>query len=145
MNNTIKTTKTSETRAPRPQVFAIIIALATLLAVPAAKADIVNFGLGVSNGGVSLGISMNGHGSPAHHHRHRAPLRVAPRRGHIHPPVVVAPAPVVVVPSGYWREREERVWVEGCWVETRDRFGRIRNEWRPGRWEIRHTREWGTR
>lgn len=139
MNNL--TTKTLEMRTPRPQAFAIIIALATLLATPDAKADIANFRLGVSNGGVSLGISVGHHG-PAHQHRHRAPVRVVPRRGHLPPPVVLAPAPVVVVPGGYWREREERVWVDGCWIETRDRFGRIVREWQPGRWEVRRTREW---
>ena len=143
MNNTTKTTKTNETRTFRPQAFAAIIALATLLAVPAAKAGSVNFGLGVSNGGVSLGISVgNGH---AHHNRPRAPVRGMARHRHLPPPVVIAPAPVVVVPSGYWREREERVWVEGCWIETRDRFGRICREWQPGRWEVRHTREWVSR
>jgi hypothetical protein len=57
-------------------------------------------------------------------------------------PVVVAPAPVVVAPRGYWREREERVWIEGCWVEAIDAYGRRCKQWRPGYWEIRRTREW---
>lgn len=136
MNNTVRAKQTRKTRASRPQALAVAVALAALLAVPAARADIVNFGLGVSNAGVSLGISVGhqGHGS-ARHRGHRAPVRVTPRRGHLPPPVVVAP-------SGYWYEREERVWVDGCWIETRDRFGRIRKEWQPGRWEIRRTREW---
>ena len=59
------------------------------------------------------------------------------------PPVVVAePAPVVVAPSGYWQERESRVWVEGCWIETFDAYGRRIKQWQPGRWEVRRTREW---
>lgn len=100
MNNTVKATKTLETRTTRPQALAIAVTLAVLLAVPAARADRVSVGLGVDNGGVSLGISVNGgahHGyRPAPHHHHRPPVRIAP--------------------SGYWREREERVWVDGCWI-----------------------------
>lgn len=64
------------------------------------------------------------------------------------PPVVLLPAPVVVAPRpvvvqrGYWQEREERVWIEGCWVETFDPYGRRCKTWQPGRWEIRRIREW---
>jgi len=64
------------------------------------------------------------------------------------PPFVMLPAPVVIAPrpvvvqSGYWQEREERVWIEGCWVETFDPYGRRCKSWQPGRWEIRRIREW---
>jgi hypothetical protein len=152
MNNTVKTTGTPGARASRPQRVTIAVALAALLAVPAARADRVSFGLGVGNGGIALGVSVGGRGhhGPAHHHpRHHVPARIAPPCVRLPPPVVsapvavvVAPAPVVVAPSGYWQEREERVWVEGCWLEAVDAFGRRCKQWQPGRWEIRRVREW---
>jgi hypothetical protein len=59
------------------------------------------------------------------------------------PPVVCAPhVRTVVVNSGYWLEREARVWVEGFWSESVDAYGRRCRVWQPGRWEIRRTREW---
>jgi hypothetical protein len=127
-----------------------------LLAVAPARADRVSVGLGIGNGGGFFALGINGggrgharHPGPGNFH-HRAypapyprpfgylppPVIIAP------PPVVVAPAPVVVVPRGYWQEREERVWIEGCWVETVDAYGRRCKQWQPGRWEIRRTREW---
>ena len=57
------------------------------------------------------------------------------------PPVMFAPRPVVVQ-RGYWQEREERVWIEGCWVQSVDPYGRRCTVWQPGRWEIHRTREW---
>jgi hypothetical protein len=34
------------------------------------------------------------------------------------------------------------VWIEGCWVEAIDAYGRRCKQWQPGYWEIRRTREW---
>jgi hypothetical protein len=120
----------------------------------------------------SLGLSNMGHGGGHHgrHGGHYGPAPIvcaphpvycAPRPVYcaprpvvcLPPPVVVAPAPVVyaqpapvvqtvVVNSGYWQEREERVWVEGVWIETLDAYGRRCKQWQPGRWEVRRTREW---
>ena len=54
-----------------------------------------------------------------------------------------APPPAtVVVQTGYWREREERVWIEGYWVESTDSWGRRVKTWQPGYWETRRIREW---
>jgi hypothetical protein len=118
---------------------------AGLLAAPAVAGG-VSFGLSVGNGGtaVSLGVNAGGHGydghggyvgrgGPVHRQMHRPPAHIG---------VVIAPAPVVVAPAGYWQEREERVWVDGVWIETADAWGRRVRQWQPGRWEIRRTREW---
>jgi hypothetical protein len=146
MNNTVKAT------------FFGAVAMAGLLVAGPAKADRVNFGLGVGDGGsfFSLGVSGGGHGhggyrGPAHHGHGYGPARygfgytVLPPPVFCAPPPVVVyapPPPVVVAPRGYWQEREERVWLEGCWIETFDAYGRRCKQWQPGRWEIRRTREW---
>lgn len=142
-------------------VFWGLFAAVTLLAAGSARADRYSFGLGVSNGEggfFSFGMSSGGGG----HHGGRGgyghgghcgprPLMYAPV------PVVCAPPPVVCVPppvvyappvqtvvvsSGYWVEREQRVWIEGCWFDSVDAFGRRCKTWQPGRWEVRRTREW---
>jgi len=134
-------------------IFGAAIVAVLLLAVPA-RADRVSVGLGVGSGGgfFALGINSGGRGPtrhPGHFHHHGRPMPHLHPFGYLPPPViiapppvVVAPAPVVVVPRGYWQEREERVWIEGCWVETVDAYGRRCKQWQPGRWEIRRTREW---
>lgn len=133
-------------------VFTILLTLTALLAAAPAKADRFSFGLGVSDRGsfFTLGVS-NGHGCrpapacPPPRHYHRPPVVCAPRPVFVPEPVVYAPPPVVqtvVVSRGYWVEREENVWIEGCWVETFDAFGRRCKQWQPGRWELRRTREW---
>jgi hypothetical protein len=126
--------------------------MAGMLATVPARADRVSVGVGLStgNGFLTLGINQGGHG---HFHRPRAfhPRHPLPRPrpiGVLPPPVVVVPPPVVVAPapvmvrSGYWQEREERYWVEGCWIETLDTFGRRCKQWQPGHWEVRRIREW---
>ncbi|HRR34675.1 MAG TPA: hypothetical protein P5026_11285 [Kiritimatiellia bacterium] len=127
---------------------------AGLLAAMPARAGRVSVGLGVGNGGgfLALGINSGGHAHhrpvPGHFRRahpvpHPRPFGCLPPRVIVAPPpVVVAPAPVVVAPRGYWQEREERVWVEGCWIETVDAYGRRCKQWQPGRWEVRRIREW---
>jgi hypothetical protein len=134
MNNTVKT-----------MMFGMV-AMAGALAVTPAQAARVSLGLSVSKGGSALavGVSNGGHNSPGgarHDHRQpHAPARIGVAYAHLPPPVVVAP--VVVAPSGYWLEREERIWADGCWIETVDTFGRRVRQWQPARWEIRRTREW---
>ena len=123
-----------------------LVALAGLLAAGPAMADRLNFGLGISNGeggffsfGLSNGDRHGGHGYPSH---------CAPRPGYyMPPPVICLPPPVVyvsrpAVQSGYWVEREQRVWVEGFWLQSVDAYGRRCKTWQPGRWEISRTREW---
>ncbi len=150
MNNTVKAT-----------VFGAVTLAGLLLANPA-KADHVSVGLGLSDGinFFSLGFNNGGHGG---YHGHGGyyghgpctpgfgvayarlppPVIVAPPPPVVYAPAVVyAPPPVVVAPSGYWQEREERTWIEGCWIETFDAYGRRCKQWQPGRWEIRRTREW---
>ena len=96
----------------------------------------------------------NRHPGPArHHHRPAAHgivpfavglgigLLTAPFVSPTPPPpqhVIVAPPPV----TGYWAERDERVWVEGYWMNTRDAYGRQVRAWTPGHWEVRRTRTW---
>lgn len=133
-------------------VLATLLTLTALLAATPAKADRFSFGFGAGNGGsfFTLGVS-NGRGCrpapacpPPRHHYHRPPVVCAPRPV-FYAPVVYAPPPVVqtvIVNRGYWVEREQNVWVEGCWVETFDAFGRRCKQWQPGRWELRRTREW---
>jgi hypothetical protein len=150
-------------------VFWVLVAGVSLWAAGPASADAFSFGLGVSNGQggfFSLGVSnMGGRHSGGGHYRHGyrghcapppvvcapVPVVCAPRPVVcVPPPVVDAPAPVVYAPavqtvvvnSGYWVEREQRVWVEGVWIESVDAFGRACKTWQPGRWEIRRTREW---
>lgn len=118
-----------------------------LLAVAPARADRVSVGLGIGNGGGFFALGINGgRGGHARHpgrfHHHDRPMPHPRPFGCLPPPVIIAPPPVVVVPRGYWQEREERVWIEGCWVETVDAYGRRCKQWQPGRWEIRRTREW---
>jgi hypothetical protein len=142
----------------RATFFGTVIVAGLLAAVPA-RADRVSVGLGVSNGGGFFALGINSgrghHPHPGHFHHRRHPVPhprpfgcpppviVAPPPVVVAPaPVVVAPAPVVVAPRGYWREREERVWIEGCWVEAIDAYGRRCKQWQPGYWEIRRTREW---
>lgn len=63
-------------------------------------------------------------------------------------PVVVQQAPVVeerpaaVTQTGKWVEREERKWIEGCWVEGKDQEGRLTRTWKEGYYEVRTVREW---
>ena len=151
MNNTVKAT-----------VFGAVAMAGLLLANPA-KADSVSFGLGLSNGGnfFSLGVNSGGHGHGGYYghggYSGHGPARCGgygyammpppvvyarPPVVYAQPQVVYAPPPVVVAPSGYWQEREERTWIEGCWIETFDAYGRRCKQWQPGRWEIRRTREW---
>lgn len=67
-----------------------------------------------------------------------APVVYAPA-----PAVVYAPAPTVVVTQpGRWVDQEERVWIEGCWLQSVDVYGRMIRTWQPGHWEIRRTRVW---
>jgi len=127
-------------------IFGAAIVAVLLLAVPA-RADRVSVGLGVGSGGgfFALGINSGGRGPtrhPGHFHHHGRPMPHLHPFGYLPPPVIIAPPPVVVAPRGYWREREERVWLEGCWVEAVDAYGRRCKQWQPGRWEIRRTREW---
>jgi len=140
MNKTVKTTVLG------------VVAMAGLLAAGPARADRVSFGLGVGEGGsfFSLGVSGgDGHHGGRGHHRPPAtclppappPPMCYPRPWVCAPPIAYVAAPVVV-PRGYWREREERYWIEGCWVETFDPYGRRCRQWQPGRWEIRRIREW---
>ena len=129
------------------------VIVAGLLAAAPARANRVSVGAGVSDGGGFFAIGINS-GRPGHAHRpgyfhhhgrpmpHPRPFGYLPPPVILAPPVVMAPAPVVVVPRGYWREREERVWIEGCWVETVDAYGRRCKQWQPGRWEVRRIREW---
>ncbi|MDD4174797.1 MAG: hypothetical protein GX748_03085 [Lentisphaerae bacterium] len=133
--------------------FGTVIVAGLLLAVPA-RADRVSVGVGVGSGGSFFALGINGGGrGPARHpgrfHHHGRPMPHPHSFGYLPPPVIfalppvmMAPAPVVVAPRGYWREREERVWLEGCWVEAVDAYGRRCKQWQPGRWEIRRTREW---
>lgn len=155
MNNTVKT------------AFFGVVAATGLLLAGSAKADSVSFGLGISDGyGSSFSFGLNsggrGHGGPSHHgggYGHGGDVRLgfgyaarppcpppivyAPRQVvYVQQPVVYAPPPPVVVQSGYWQEREERTWIEGCWVETVDAYGRRCKMWQPGRWEVRRIREW---
>ena len=127
-------------------IFGAAIVAVLLLAVPA-RADRVSVGLGVGSGGgfFALGINSGGRGPtrhPGRFHHHGRPMPHLHPFGYLPPPVIIAPPPVVVTPRGYWREREERVWLEGCWVEAVDAYGRRCKQWQPGRWEIRRTREW---
>lgn len=141
--------------------FGVLVAAACVLTIGTARADRVSFGLGISGGDgsfLALGVNNGGHG----HRGFDGPRRGwhGPRGPHVGvrlgfplacpppvpvivapPAVVYAPAPVVVQ-RGYWQEREERVWIEGCWVETVDPYGRRCKMWQPGRWEIRRIREW---
>ena len=39
-------------------------------------------------------------------------------------------------------DQEERIWVEGCWLQSSDGYGRLIRTWQPGHWEIRRTRVW---
>jgi hypothetical protein len=139
-----------------------VVAMAGLLAATPAKADRVSVGLGFSNGYgnyFSLGVNSGGRGcGPSHHgygHGHSrggygygprfsTAVVIAPRPVVYAAPQVVyaAPPPPVVVQSGYWQEREERYWVEGCWVDSFDAFGRRCKTWQTGRWEVRRIREW---
>ena len=141
-------------------VFKGLFVAVAVLAAGAARADRYSFGLGISSGDggfFSFGMSNGGggrHGGGYGHGGHACgPRRVygAPLPPPCLPPrVVVVPAPVVCAPpvrtvvvnSGYWAEREERVWVEGCWIEAVDAYGRRCKTWQPGRWEIRRIREW---
>ncbi len=139
----------------------ILVAAACVLATGTARADRVSFGLGISGGDgsfLALGVNHGGRG----HRGGGGPRRGwhGPRVPHVgvrlgFPPACPPPVPVVVAPPaivyapapvvvrrGYWQEREERVWIEGCWVETFDPYGRRCKTWQPGRWEIRRTREW---
>ena len=92
---------------------------------------------------------------PRHHHHHSAAhgivpfavglgvgLLTAPFISPTPPPqhVIVAPPPPPV--TGHWVERDERVWVEGYWMNTRDAYGRQVRAWIPGHWEVRRTRTW---
>ncbi len=127
-------------------IFGAAIVAVLLLAVPA-RADRVSVGLGVGSGGgfFALGINSGGRGPtrhPGRFHHHGRPMPHLHPFGYLPPPVIIAPPPGVVAPRGYWREREERVWLEGCWVEAVDAYGRRCKQWQPGRWEIRRTREW---
>ena len=144
-----------------------VVAVTGLLMVGPAKADSLSIGLGLSDGyGSSFAFGLNsgghGHGGPSHRgggHGRGGDVRVGfgyAARPYCPPPVVCAPRPVyypaqvvylpppppVVVRSGYWQEREERTWIEGCWVETVDAYGRRCKMWQPGRWEVRRIREW---
>lgn len=138
-------------------VFWGLFAAVTLLAAGSAQADRYSFGLGVSNGEggfFSFGMSNGGGDRHGGGHGYRGhgygapcgtrPMIYAPRPVVcVPPPVVCAPhVRTVVVNSGYWLEREARVWVEGFWSESVDAYGRRCRVWQPGRWEIRRTREW---
>ncbi|MBQ9431238.1 MAG: hypothetical protein IJU44_06765, partial [Kiritimatiellae bacterium] len=60
-------------------------------------------------------------------------------------PVVVNPAPVVVAPAqpvGHYEDRVQQVWVEGCWVNSVDAYGRACRAWQPGHYENRTVRVW---
>lgn len=137
-----------------------------LLAAMPAQADRVSVGLGFSDYAgnfLSIGVNQGQRGPSGRSDRGPGPVRAySPPRGAFNhpsrsfavayhaspygcpppPPVVCVPPPVVVVPQGYWREREERVWVEGCWVEAVDPFGRRCKSWQPARWEVHQIREW---
>lgn len=153
----------------RRSVLRGLLAAVAVLAAGSARADRYSFGLGVSNGDggfFSFGMSNGGgghrgggYGRGGHHGYGHGPAGYcAPRPVYgaplpppcLPPRVVVVPAPVVCAPpvrtvvvnSGYWAEREERVWVEGCWIEAVDAYGRRCKTWQPGRWEIRRIREW---
>lgn len=129
-------------------VLCVWMAAACVLAAQVAQADRVSFGLGVGNGSgfFSLGVNNGGRGhcGPSYYpHGHGAPRFGMGCTARMPPPFVYAPPPVVVVaPSGYWQEREERVWIEGYWSEAFDAYGRRCKQWQPGRWEIRRLREW---
>lgn len=143
-----------------------LFAVVTLLAAGPACADRYSFGLGVATGDGYLSFGMSNMGG-GHHGGYGGPVHCRPAPVFCPPPpvvcmprpvvcvppppaVFVAPAPVVYAPlvqtvvvnSGYWVEREQRVWVEGCWIASVDAYGRACKTWQPGRWEIRRTREW---
>jgi hypothetical protein len=132
---------------------AILLSLVGVMAAGDVWASRVSIGLGVHSGGnfFALGVNSGGH----RHHCHVPPARfcrpcpppvVFAPPVVCAPPVVYAPPPVVcapvVVTAGRWVEREERVWIEGCWLESVDAYGRRCKIWQPGRWEIRRIREW---
>jgi len=139
----------------------VLVAAACVLTIGTARADRVSFGLGISDGAgsfLALGVNNGGYGGrrfdgprwgghgPCVPHvgvRLGFPPACPPPVPVIYTPpaVVCVPAPVVVQ-RGYWQEREERIWIEGCWVETFDPYGRRCKTWQPGRWEIRRIREW---
>lgn len=135
-----------------------LFAAVTLLAAGPARADRFSFGLGVATGDGYVSFGLSNMGSGYHHGGYHRPAYCRPAPVFCPPPpvvcmprpVVVAPPPVVYAPpvqtvvvnSGYWVEREQRVWVEGCWFESVDAYGRRCKTWQPGRWEIRRTREW---
>ncbi len=132
----------------RARFWGTVLTVGMLAAMPA-RADRVSFGLGIGTGSGFLALGVNG-GGRGHPHRPQRfyPHHPLPRpRGFLPPPVIFAPPVVVatapvVVRSGFWQEREERVWVEGCWIETLDAFGRRCKQWQPGHWEVRRIREW---
>ncbi len=142
--------------------FMVVLAV---LGAAEARADrwSVGFGMRGDGGFLSVGVTSGGRGAhtggpcgprlpsvcapvryPAHRVCAPAPVFCAPRPVVCAPPPVVCLQPVapVVVAGGYWVEREQQVWVEGCWVETADAFGRRYRAWQPGRWEVRRSREW---
>ncbi len=56
-------------------------------------------------------------------------------------PVVYATTAAPVV-NGYWQEQVQNVWVEPCWVDGTDVYGRPTRIWREGHYEARTTQVW---
>ena len=120
---------------------ALLLASAGVMTAGDLWAGRVNFSVGVHSGGSFFSLGVNGGDRCRAGHRpppcFHPPRRMPPPM--FAPPIVCAP---VVVSAGRWVEREERVWIEGCWVESVDAYGRRCKIWQPGRWEIRRIREW---
>jgi hypothetical protein len=125
-----------------------IILLINLFVVPV-NAKRVNVGIGIAGDNGFLSVGVHGgrgyhpyYGHFHHHHRYTVPYY----RSHFYYsyPVypLVSPDPVIIRPRGYWTEREERVWIEGCWIESVDSYGRKYKKWRPGYWQIRRIKVW---
>ena len=140
MNNTAKT------------VLCGLVAATCVMLADTARADRVSFGLGIGDGVNFFSLGVNSRASTCYGPR---PVVVAP------PPVVyVQPAPIVYTqpapvvyaqqpaavvyaqPGGYWVEADNRVWVEGLWIDFTDAWGRHGRRQQPGHWETRHIREW---
>jgi hypothetical protein len=141
--------------------FAVLLVTAFAFAGNA-RADFFGLNIGGRHGGVSVGIGTggSGRGSAVAVDIHdgpgpRGPGMYGPRRSRPIPPPppvycppapapiqVITPAPVVVQPRGYWQDRVVQVWVEGCWLDQIDAYGRPCRVWQPGHYENRTTRVW---